>query len=108
MCGRGEGNAHPGLDRSKVIDFLARILILLRFVCFMAVVYLALHAIVRQCVAKPDSRLLWFFSVITDPLTRPVRSRLRSDAGGSQVLLISLAVYSALWLCLVLAGRLMN
>jgi hypothetical protein len=91
-----------------VIDFLTRILILLRFLCFMAVVYLALHAIVRRCVSKSDSRLLWFFSVLTDPLTRPVRSRLRGDNNGQQVLLISIAVYCALWLCLVLAGRLMD
>jgi hypothetical protein len=91
-----------------VIDPLARIVFLLRFLCFMAVVYLALHAIVNRLFSKPDSKLIWFFSIVTDPLTRPVRSWVGRDAPPSQVLLVALVVYGALWICLVAAGRLVN
>jgi len=91
-----------------VIDPLARIVFLLRFLCFMAVVYLALHAIVCRLISKSDSKLIWFFSVVTDPLTRPVRSWVRRDAPASRVLLVALVVYVALWICLVAAGRFVN
>jgi hypothetical protein len=88
-----------------VVDPLPRILFLLRFLCFMAVVYLALHAIVIRLISKSDSKLIWFFSVVTDPLTRPVRSWLRHDAPPSHVLFIALIVYGLLWICLIAAGR---
>ena len=82
-----------------------RILLLLRFLCFMALVYLALHAILARLISKPDSKVLWFFSVITDPLTRPVRSRLRRDASPSLALLIALVLYGAIWMLLVGAEK---
>jgi hypothetical protein len=91
-----------------VIEPLPRILFLLRFLCFMAVVYLALHAIVVRTVAKPDSKLIWFFSIVTDPLTRPVRSWVRRDAPPSHVILIALLVYGVLWICLIAAGKFVN
>ena len=40
----------------------------------MATIYLALHIVVARFSRAPDSRLLWFFSVVTGPLTRPVRA----------------------------------
>jgi hypothetical protein len=91
-----------------VIDPLSRILLLLRFLCFMAVVYLALHAIVIRLISKPDSKLIWFFSIVTDPLTRPVRSWVRRDAPLSHVLLVALVFYGVLWICLIAAGKIVN
>jgi hypothetical protein len=88
-----------------VNDPLARIVFLLRFLCFMAVVYLAMHALVSRLISKSDSKLVWFFSVVTEPLTRPVRSCIRRDAPPSHVLAVALVVYSALWICLVAAGQ---
>lgn len=52
---------------------MLRILFLLRFLCFIAVVYLALHVIVIRLSRKPGSKLLWFFSVLTAPLLRPIK-----------------------------------
>jgi hypothetical protein len=51
-----------------VSDPIARIIFLLRFLCFMAVFYLALHKIVARLSRKPGSKLLWFFGVLTTPL----------------------------------------
>jgi len=88
-----------------VTDPVSGAIFLLRFLCFMAVVYLALHALVVRTVSKPDSKLIWFFSIVTDPLTRPVRSWVRRDAPPSHVLFFALVVYGVLWICLVAAGK---
>ena len=51
-----------------------QLLVLVRFLCFVAVVYLGLHIVFSRLISKSDSKILWFFSVITLPLTRPVRA----------------------------------
>ena len=43
-------------------------------VLFMASVYLCLHILFARLITRPDSPVLWFFSVVTGPLTRPVRA----------------------------------
>jgi hypothetical protein len=91
-----------------VIDPLPRILLLLRFLCFMAVVYLALHAIIIRLISKSDSKLIWFFSIVTDPLTRPVPFWVRRDAPPSHVILVALVCYGVLWICLIAAGKIVN
>jgi uncharacterized protein YggT (Ycf19 family) len=88
-----------------VIDPLSQILVLARFLCFMAIFYLALHKLVSRLSHKPNSKLLWFFSVLTTPLTRPVRAWITPGASDDQLLSRSLLVYGFLWLCLVLIGR---
>lgn len=88
-----------------VIDLLSQILVLARFLCFMAIFYLALHKLVFRFSQKPNSKLLWFFSVLTTPLTRPVRAWSMPGASENQLLSRSLLVYGFLWLCLVLIGR---
>ena len=88
-----------------VIDPLSQILVLARFLCFMAIFYLALHTLVFRFSQKPNSKLLWFFSVLTAPLTRPVRAWSMPGASENQLLSRSLLVYGFLWLCLVLIGR---
>ena len=49
-------------------------------------------------MTRPDSPVLWFFSVVTGPLTRPVRALLRAGTPERRVRLVALGVYVALWL----------
>jgi len=70
-----------------------RLLVLLWFLFYMAAIYLALHIVVARFVRAPDSRLLWFFSVITGPLTRPVRSLMPAGTPETRVRAIALAAY---------------
>jgi uncharacterized protein YggT (Ycf19 family) len=86
---------------------VAQILFLGRFLCFMALFYLALHKIVSRFSRKPNSKLLWFFSVVTAPLTRPIRVWMMPGAADDQVLSRSLLVYALLWLGLVALGRIL-
>lgn len=89
-------------------DVLSQILFLGRFLCFMAVFYLALHKIVSRLSKKPNSKLLWFFSVITEPLTRPVRAWTMPGISDPQLLSRSLLFYGFLWLCFIVMGRFLD
>jgi hypothetical protein len=71
--------------------------LLLPLVLFMAWIYLALHILFARLVGDPASPVLWFFAVVTGPLTRPVRALLPSGTPEARVRTISLAVYVALW-----------
>ena len=83
-------------------DALLRLAFLVRtvvpFVLFMASVYLALHALFAGLITNPASPFLWFFGVVTGPLTRPIRALLPVGIPERRVRLISLGVYVALWL----------
>jgi hypothetical protein len=83
-------------------EFLLRLSVLIRtlvpFLFFMAAVYLALHALAARAVRRPDSQILWFFGVVTGPLTRPVRSLLPPRTPEPRVRVVALAIYVALWL----------
>ena len=48
---------------------------------------------------------LWFFSVVTGPLTRPVRAVLPRGTPEPRVRAVALAMYVALWL---VSGRLLS
>jgi hypothetical protein len=65
---------------------------------FMASVYLALHMIVARLITTPGSPVLWFFSVLTGPLTHPVRAILPARTSEPQVRAVSLVIYVILWL----------
>ena len=71
----------------------------------MAVVYLALHKLVMRLSRKPDSKLLWFFSIVTAPLARPVKIWLTPNASEDRLISTALWFYSLLWLGLIIAGR---
>jgi len=75
-----------------------RLLVLVWFLSYMAAIYLALHMIVARFTRAPDSRLLWFFSVITGPLTRPARAWVSAGGSEGRVRLITLLALVALWL----------
>jgi hypothetical protein len=65
---------------------------------FMAAVYLALHMVFARLIRGPQSPVLWFFSVVTAPLTRPVRSLLPAETAEARVRAVSLGLYVGLWL----------
>ncbi len=92
---------HPDYH-SAMDEFLARLLVLanvlLPFVLLTASVYLALHILFARLVRRPDSLVLWFFSVVTGPLTRPVRALLPAGASEPRVRAVALGAYVALWL----------
>ena len=71
----------------------------------MAVFYLALHKIVARLSRKPGSKLLWFFGVLTTPLTTPVKKYSSPDATHDQIVSYALIFYGLLWLALIFAGR---
>src|SRR5262245_46073676 len=71
--------------------------IVVPLVFFMAAVYLALHIVFARLVASA-SPVLWFFGVVTAPLTRPIRAWLTPAAPEPKVRLVALGVYTALWL----------
>ena len=69
------------------------------FVFFMASVYLGLHVLLAGLLAgNRGSATLWFFSIVTGPLTRPVRALLPADTSESRVRAVSLVLYVALWI----------
>ena len=65
---------------------------------FMAWVYLALHVIFARLVVNRDNPVLWFFAVVTGPLTRPVRSFMPPGTPAPRVRMVALVVYFALWI----------
>jgi hypothetical protein len=79
-------------------ELIYRLLVLAWFLSYMAAIYLALHMIVARLSRAPDGRLLWFFSVITEPLTRPVRTWVPAGTSEARVRLITLVALVAVWL----------
>jgi len=88
-----------------LVDPIVPIILLLRFLCFIAVFYLALHKIVARFSRKPNSKLLWFFGVLTAPLTMPVKRYSSPDATNDQIISYALVFYGLLWMVLIFAGR---
>jgi hypothetical protein len=83
-----------------------QLLVLLRFLCYVAVVYLGLHIIFSRLISRADSKILWFFSVLTLPLIWPVRTWIAPNTDEPRLRLIALAVYGLLWLIVILVtGR---
>jgi hypothetical protein len=89
-------------------DPTVKLFFLLRFLSFVAFVYLGLHWIVRRVGANPNGKLLWFFSVVTAPLTRPVRAWTAPGATDDRILSTALLFYGLLWLLIVVIERFAN
>ena len=99
---------HLAPAATVLIDPIFKLFFLLRFLCFVAVVYLALHWTVRRLSAKPNSKLLWFFSVVTSPLTRPVKVWIAPGSTDDRILSVSLFFYGLLWLVTIIFERLLT
>lgn len=87
-------------------ELVYRLFVLIWFVAYMAAIYLALHILLARFIAAPESRVLWFFSVVTTPLTSPVRAVLPPGIPEGRVRWITLALCVGVWLGmrLVLSG----
>ena len=87
-------------------EIARRVLVLVAFLGYMAAIYLALHIVVARLNRSPESRLLWFFSVLTRPLTRPVQAFLPPGTPESRVRYLTLGICLVIWLGarLLLAG----
>ena len=83
-------------DLGLRLVLLAKVLV--PFLFMMASVYLATHMLFARMIASPDSQVLAFFSIVTAPLTRPVRVLLRPGTAEPRVRAIALALYLALWI----------
>ena len=94
-------------------DLSARLLntvnVVVPLVPFMASIYLFLHILFARFITRPDSPVLWFFSVVTGPLTRPVRAMLPTNTPERRVRLVALGAYVLLWLGIrILLARLVG
>ena len=90
-----------------VPDAIFRLLLLLRFISFMALVYLALHLLFSRLISTRDSKTLWFFSVLTGPLTRPIRAWIPPGALESRLHYVALVFYGMLWMLVILLTELL-
>jgi uncharacterized protein YggT (Ycf19 family) len=88
--------------------FVLQVIILLRFICFIALFYLMLHILVSRIIKRPEHKVLWFFSVLTGPLTRPVRAWLSRDMPEQRLRWIALMFYGVLWLVAVALTKLLS
>jgi hypothetical protein len=75
-----------------------RLLLLISFIAYMAAIYVALHIVVAYFSRTPGSWLLWFFSVVTGPLTRPIRRLVPEGTTESQLRYLTLAACVVVWL----------
>jgi uncharacterized protein YggT (Ycf19 family) len=81
------------------VRLAAFVRLVLPFLFFMAAFYLALHIVFARLVpASRPSATLWFFTVLTGPLTRPVRALLPPGTPDTRVRAVSLGVYVGLWI----------
>jgi uncharacterized protein YggT (Ycf19 family) len=85
-----------------------QVIVLLRFICFIAVFYLMLHILLYRVIKRPENKILWFFSVLTDPLTRPVRAWVAASLPEQRLRWIALMFYGMLWLVAVALTRLLS
>jgi hypothetical protein len=83
-----------------------RLAVLVWFLAYMATIYLLLHIVVARLSRAPESRVLWFFGVLTGPLLAPIRPILPADTTPARLRWVGLAMYAALWLAMrVLLSR---
>lgn len=84
---------------------LLQLLVLLRFILFVALFYLALHVILARLISHSENRVLWFFGVITSPLLYPVKVWFGAGAPQARLRLRALVFYGLLWILAAFAAR---
>ena len=82
-----------------------KLILMVRFIAFLAFVYLLLDLLVSRLIRNPESRVRGFFALIASPLTRPVRSFLPPSATDDQVRLAALGLVGVVWAAVVLLSR---
>lgn len=79
-------------------DLALRLALIMGFLAYMAGVYLVLHIIFARFLRAPESRTLWFFTVVTRPLTSPIRTLLPRETSDARLRWLALGLYAAFWL----------
>jgi hypothetical protein len=79
-------------------ELIYRLCVLVWFLAYTASIYLVLHILVARLSRKPDSRLSWFFGVVTGPLIWPVRKLAPIGAPEGRLRWLALGLYAAIWL----------
>ena len=80
------------------------ILLLVRLIAFIGVFYLALHILVARLSRKPGSKLLWFFDVLTGPLTRTAARWAPPDTSPARLRWFALAAFALIWVTAIFAA----
>lgn len=88
---------------SLLSTMLLRILLLVRLIAFIGVLYLALHLLVARLSRKPGSRLLWFFEVLTAPLTRTVARFAPADSPPARLRWLAFGACLLVWVTAIVA-----
>jgi uncharacterized protein YggT (Ycf19 family) len=68
------------------------------FLFMMASIYLVTHMLLARLISSPQSQVLAFFTIVTSPLTRPIRRLLPPETGEGRVRTVALVVYLILWI----------
>ena len=82
-----------------------KLILMVRFIAFLAFVYLLLDLLVSRLVRNPESKIRGFFALVASPLTRPVRSFLPPSATDDQVRFAALGLVGVVWAAVVLLSR---
>ena len=82
-----------------------KLVLMIRFVAFLAFFYLLLDLLVSRLIKDPASKLRGFFALVASPLTRPIRSFLPPSATDDQVRFAALGLVGLVWVIVVLASR---
>ena len=82
-----------------------KLILMARFIAFLAFVYLLLDLLVSRLIRNSESKVRGFFALIASPLTRPVRSFLPPSATDDQVRLAALGLVGVVWAAVVLLSR---
>jgi hypothetical protein len=80
------------------LRFVVLVNVVVPLLFFMAAVYLALHIVFDRVIVNRENPALWFFAVVTGPLTRPVRALLPAGTPEPRVRTIAFVVYLLLWI----------
>jgi hypothetical protein len=56
-------------------------------------------------ISRSDSKILWFFSIITSPLTWPVRAWVAPGTTESRLRSVALGFYVVVWVLLLVAAE---
>lgn len=82
-----------------------RLLLLARFVVFLAVVYLLLDLAASRTFRRPDSKVRAFFALVASPITHAVRALLLPKATDDQVRWAAIGLATVVWAVLALMLR---
>jgi hypothetical protein len=90
------------------LEWVLKVLTLLRLLAFMVLFYLAFGLLVERYSTKPDSQLKAFARTICSPITRPVARWLVPGAPYPRLLLAGMAVVGVFWVVVVVLARLLR